>query len=120
MKQKIALEPAEIARQVVDVASEKQAADIVLLDMRGLCDFTDYFVIFTGESHRQMQALLDDVEEAMDDAGVQLHHQEGKPDGGWVLLDYGNVIVHALGPEERDIYQLEQLWFRAPVLLRVQ
>ena len=120
MKKKAALEPAEIARLVVEVASEKQAADIVLLDMRGLCDFTDYFVIFTGESRRQMQALLEDVETALDAAGMPLHHQEGSPDGGWVLLDYGDLIVHAFGPEERDIYRLEHLWSRAPVLLRVQ
>ena len=120
MKEKVALEAIDIARLVVEVASEKQAADIVLLDMRGLCDFTDFFVIFTGETQRQTQALLEDVEEALDAAGTPLHHQEGSPDGGWVLLDYGDLIVHAFGPEERDIYQLEQLWSRAPVLLRVQ
>jgi ribosome-associated protein len=117
---KAALEPAEIARLVVEVASEKQAADIVLLDMRGLCDFTDYFVIFTGESRRQMQALMEDVETALDAAGVPFHHQEGNPEGGWILMDYGYLIVHAFSPEERDIYRLEHLWFRAPVLLRIQ
>ncbi|MBF8268003.1 MAG: rsfS [Dehalococcoidia bacterium] len=117
---KNAIEAAEGARLAVEVASEKQAVDIVLLDMRELCNFTDYFVILTGESRRQMQALVEDVDMALDAAGMLLHHREGSPEGGWVLLDYGDLIVHAFGPEEREFYSLEQLWSQAPVLFRVQ
>ena len=114
------LEAAEAARLVVDVASEKQAADILLLDMRGLCDFTDYFIILTGESRRQLNALLEDVDSALDQVGWRVNHREGTADGGWVLLDFGDLVVHVFGPEERGFYQLERLWSRAPVLFRIQ
>ena len=114
------LEAAEAARLVVDVASEQQAADILLLDMRDLCDFTDYFIILTGESRRQMQALLEDVDRALEEVGRRVHHREGSADGGWVLLDFGDLIVHVFGPEEREFYQLERLWSQAPVVFRVQ
>ena len=105
---------------MVDMASEKLAADIVMLDMRGPCSFTDYFVILTGETRRQIRALLDDIEQTMEEAGMYLHHIEGTADGGWVLLDYGDLVVHVFGPEEREFYQIESLWSHAPVLFRVQ
>ena len=105
---------------MVDMASEKLAADIVMLDMRGPFAFTDYFVILTGETRRQIRALLDDIEQTMEEAGMYLHHIEGTADGGWVLLDYGDLVVHVFGPEEREFYQIESLWSHAPVLFRVQ
>ena len=120
MIQKIELGPSEAARLAVKVATEKRANDIVLLDMRGVCTFTDYFVVLTAESQRQMQALIEDLDTALDLGGVSLHHREGGNDGGWVLMDYGAFIVHAFGPEERAFYQLEHLWAHAPVLLRIQ
>ena len=120
MKEKTLLGAAEGARLAVDVASEKQAADIVMLDMRGPLAFTDYFVILTGESRRQMQGLLEDIDGALDSAGMTLHHQEGTTDGGWVLMDYGDLVVHVFAPEEREYYQLEHLWSQATVLFRIQ
>ena len=104
----------------VDLASEKQATDIVMLDMRGPSAFTDYFVILSAESRRQMQGLIEDIDKALDSAGMTLHHQEGTADGGWVLMDYGDLIVHVFGPEEREYYHLEQLWSQATVLFRIQ
>ena len=102
------------------MASDGQATDIVMLDMRGPHAFTDYFVVLSGESHRQMQTLLDDIDEALDSAGMSLHHREGNTDAGWVLLDYGDLVVHVFTPETREFYQLEQLWGQAPVLFRIQ
>jgi ribosome-associated protein len=111
---------AEAARLAVDVASEKQATDIVMMDMRGPFGFTDYFVILTGESQRQMQALVEDIDQALDEAGMALHHREGTSDGGWVLMDYGDLVIHVFAPEERELYHLEQLWSQATVMFRIQ
>ncbi len=110
----------EAARLAVNVASEKQATDIVMLDMRGPLSFTDYFVILSAESRRQMQGLLEDIDQALNEAGIALHHREGTTDGGWVLLDYGDLVVHVFGQEEREYYHLERLWAQAPVMFKVQ
>ena len=120
MTEKTQLTAAEAARLAVDVASENQATDIVMLDMRGPSAFTDYFVILSAESRRQMQGLVEDIDKALDSAGMTLHHKEGTPDGGWVLMDYGDMLVHVFAPEEREYYNLEQLWSQATVLFRIQ
>ena len=98
-----ALEPDEVARLVVDLASEKQADDIVMLDIRQLTGFADYFVVMSAQSQRQLDALQEDMVKAMRDLGVSLHHREGTPQSGWVLLDFSDVIVHMFGAEERGI-----------------
>ena len=113
MNKQTLLGAAEGARLAVDVASEKQATDIVMLDMRGPLAFTDYFVILNGESRRQMEALLQDIDQALDEAGMTLHHREGTADSGWVLLDFSDVIVHIFGEEQRERYRLDQLWVGA-------
>lgn len=120
MTESAGLSASDGARRVVDMVSEKLATDIVMLDMRGPYSFTDYFVILTGETRRQMRALQEDIEELMEGSGMRLHHREGSTDGGWVLLDYGDLVVHVFGPEEREFYQIESLWSQAPVLFRVQ
>jgi ribosome-associated protein len=104
---------------VVDILSEKQASDIVLLDTQGVCSFTDYFVIATGESTRQVKAVTDAVTETLKQEKVKPMHEEGTPDSGWILLDYGDVVVHIFGSFERDYYQLEQLWEKACTKVRV-
>jgi ribosome-associated protein len=119
MIEKTKLATAEAARLAMDTASEKQASDIVMLDMRGPFGFTDYFVILTAESRRQMQGLLEDIDQALDSAGLTIHHREGTSTGGWVLMDYGNLVIHVFGPEEREFYNLEQLWSDATVLFRI-
>ena len=104
----------------MDVASDKLASDIVMLDLRGICDFSDYFVIMTAESARQMGALADDVEGALELAGIARHHREGTPEGGWMLLDFGDVIVHVFTPEKREFYLLEEAWSQATETVRIQ
>ncbi len=120
MKDKTLLAAAEGARLAVDVASEKQATDILLLDISKVSTFTDFFVIMTAESRRQMEALSEDMEQALKVSGAALHHREGTPDSGWLLLDFGNLIVHLFAPEERDFYRLEELWAKGQQVVRVQ
>ncbi len=98
------------AEAAFDVADEKQAENIVLLDLRGACDYADFSVIMTASSTRQLRTLVEDVGQGMKRAGAPLHHIEGERDSGWVLMDYGDVIVHLLGPDERDFYALETVW----------
>jgi len=105
---------------VVEVASDKQAVDIVLLDTGNVCSFADYFVICSGDSSRQIDAIREEIVHVLKREGVKLHHYEGNTDSGWLLLDYGGIIVHIFAPEERDFYQLEKLWGQASNLVRIQ
>ena len=109
-----------MARKVVEAASNKQAADIVLLDARRVCSFADYFVICSGDSNRQIRAIYDEVGHILKKEGVLPHHHEGMIDSGWLLLDFGDVIVHIFAPFERDYYQLDELWSRAVPVVRIQ
>ena len=102
------------------MASEKQAGNIVLLDVRGLCSFADYFVICAGESTRQIGTISDEIEKVLKKDGVLPHHHEGTLDSGWLLLDYSDVIVHIFGAAERDYYKLDELWHEARVVLKIQ
>lgn len=104
---------------MVEVASDKLAEDIVMLDLRRLAAFADYFVIMSAESSRQIQALEEDITQALKEAQVSRFHREGSPVSGWVLLDFSDVIVHIFGPDERQFYGLEQLWSGAPQVVRV-
>ena len=99
-----------LAETAFDIADEKQASNIVLLDVREACDYADFTVIMTAESTRQLRTLVDDVEEGMKTAGAFLHHVEGTHTSGWILMDYGDVLVHLMGPDERDFYGLETVW----------
>jgi ribosome-associated protein len=92
----------------------------VLLDVRGLCSFADYFVISTGQSSRQLRAIYEEIEKTLKREGVTPLHREGGADSGWLLLDYGDVIVHIFGEAERDYYQLDDLWKNARTVLRIQ
>ena len=93
------------------VADENRGRDIVILDLRELTPIFDYFVIVTGTSRRQLHAIADDVDRVLD---RQLHHGrvggEGYDGSRWILLDYGDVVVHMFDEESRDYYSLEQLW----------
>ena len=104
----------------MEAASEKKAADIVLLDARWVCSFADYFVICNGDSGRQTQAIYEEVEHALKKAGVSPIHHEGTVDSGWLLIDYGDVIVHIFATLEREYYQLDKLWGQANLVLRIQ
>jgi ribosome-associated protein len=119
-----ALDSAEalsLARRIVDLASDKQASDIVLLDIRGVSLIADYFVICTAGSERQASAILKDLgDRLLEEFERKPLHTEGKPDSGWVLLDYGDVIVHVFSPTQRAFYDLEELWAAATPIVRLQ
>ena len=116
-----ALEPIELARQIVNVLEEKLGEDILLLDIRGLSLFADFFVICSGNSERQLRALVDSVREmAKKDLDILPHHVEGGSYSGWVLIDYVDIVVHIFTPELRAYYDLEGLWHEGKVLLRMQ
>ncbi len=92
----------------------------MLLDARGVCSFADFFVICSGESERQIQAIYEEVGHALKGEGILPHHTEGAVDSGWLLLDFGDVIVHIFAPFEREYYQLDRLWSRAIPIVRIQ
>jgi ribosome-associated protein len=115
-----ALNAVEVARRAAEVASDKQASDVVLLDIRQVAGFADYFVICSGASPRQIRAIAEAVIEELDREGVSPYQTEGTDDSGWVIIDYGAVVVHVFSPRERDYYRLERLWSEAVTLLHVQ
>ena len=112
-------ESLEIARAAVDLAADKKASDILLLDVRALTSVADHFVICSGGSERQIGAIADGIAEGLRGRGVRPIGREGSPTAHWVLLDFGTVIVHVFAGPERDYYQLEKLWADAPTLLRI-
>lgn len=102
-------------KQIVDAASDKKAEDILVLDLRGLCQFTDYFVICHGSSSRQVLAIADAIEERLFDEGRRKpKHVEGRRVADWILLDFIDVVVHVFVDEKRGFYGLERLWGDAP------
>ena len=103
----------------MDVATEQQALDIVMLDIQRVAGFADYFVIMSTESARQLEALQEDIVKALKESGVRPHHTEGGAKGGWVLIDYSDVIIHLFGAEQRTYYDLERLWSGAAQVVRV-
>jgi len=105
---------------VVEAAGDKQASNIVLLDTRSVSSFADYFVICSGDAARQIEAIRDEVEHVLKREGILPHHHEGTLDSGWLLLDYGDVIVHIFASVEREYYQLDRLWNEASTLVRIQ
>ena len=112
--------PLDLARRIVELAEDKKAADIVLLDLTGLTTVADHFVICSGGSERQLGAIADGVVEGLRSEGSRPIGREGLPASHWVLLDFGSVIVHVFTPPERDFYQLEKHWAEAKTILRVQ
>ena len=87
---------------------------MVILDMKGVSNFTDFFVIASGTSDRQIQAIADGIQELLTKRKIRVWHLEGYPDAQWVVLDYGDVIAHVFLQEKREFYNLERLWSIAP------
>jgi ribosome-associated protein len=102
------LDPA--LRVAVEATRDKKALDIVVLDLRGLASFTDYFLIATGGSHRQLVTIADEIEEKLKEAKRRPSHIEGYPRGDWILMDYVDFVVHVFTPTSRAYYDLERLW----------
>ncbi len=112
--------PLDLARRIVELAEDKKAADIVLLDLGELTTVAEAFVICSGGSERQIAAIASGIVETLRDEGVKPFGREGTPESHWVLVDFGSVIVHVFTPPERDYYELEKHWSGAKVIVRVQ
>ena len=109
-----------MARLVVELAEDKKAADIVLLEIAPFTTVADYLVICSGGSERQIAAIADGIASELRDDKTKPIGREGTAASHWVLLDYGSVIVHIFTPPERDFYELEKHWSEARTVLRVQ
>jgi ribosome-associated protein len=104
----------EAALAAARSASAKQAESVVILDVHGLLVITDFFVIASGETERQVKTIVEEIEKALRDLGRKPVRREGETEGRWVLLDYVDVVVHVFAEEEREYYDLERLWRDAP------
>ncbi len=109
------LESRETAIVAAQAAFDKKAEDIVVMDLTGISDVTDYFMICTVSNNRQADAVIDEIEDLVyEKCSEKPFSIEGRAQGQWTLLDYGHVIVHVFTPETRDHYRLETLWGDAP------
>jgi len=103
-------EAREKALQIAAAAAEAKAGDLVILNLQGLTSILDYFVIGTGYSVTQLQAIMDNIQKAMRAQGHRPLHCEGNQQSRWILMDFGDVVAHLFDEEARDYYDLEQLW----------
>jgi ribosome-associated protein len=110
----------ELAHTIVETLEDKKGENIVLMDLQNIAMFTDYFVICSGTSDRMLDALADAVVEKVHEATDIKGRPQGQSASGWLVIDFGSVIVHCFAPETRDFYKLEELWKEGKVLLRVQ
>ena len=114
------MESAEKARQITAIAEDKQATNIVMLDMSGVSNIADYFVVMTADNARQLDTLTDEITRSLKRTAGKIHGREGSADSGWTLIDYGDVIIHILTKEQREYYALDELWEKAKAVLRIQ
>ncbi len=105
---------------IVNSLEDKKGEDILLLDIKDIASFTDYFVLCTGTSDRMLDALAETTLEAVHKTHKKKGRKQGAARDGWVVVDYGDVVVHLFAPEQRDFYKLEELWEEGKVLLRLQ
>jgi ribosome-associated protein len=110
----------ELAHTIVEALEEKKAENIILLDLKGIVSFTDFFIICTASSSRMLNALADGVVEKTRLSHKKKGRIEGTPDAGWMIVDYGDIVVHLFDDELRNYYNLEELWDEGKVLLRIQ
>ncbi len=104
----------ELARECAQVALDTKAEDLVILDVRGISSFTDFFVVMSGRSTRHVQGLADAIESEFRSKRISTKNCEGLREGHWVLLDFDDVVVHIFYSEKRKFYDLEGLWHDAP------
>jgi len=110
-----------LALQIADIIAEGPARDTLVLDIHGLTTISDFFVITSGENERQLRAIARDVRDELEKINVRPNRaEEGSTASGWLLLDYGNVIIHILDVDQRSFYRLEELWSDAPTLLAIE
>jgi len=107
----------DLAQRIAQVLSDKLGEDIILLDMRDVVSYTDWFVIATGRNTRQTQAMADETRQRIkDEEGLIPARMEGQREGDWILMDYIDVVVHVFTPDSRAYYRLDQLWGQVPVI----
>lgn len=104
----------ELARACSRIAEDGKAEDVVIIDVRGISSFTDYFVILSGRSTRHVQALAESIEGELRSKRIKTSGAEGLQEGTWVVLDFNDVVVHVFYHEQRDFFDLEGLWHDAP------
>lgn len=110
----------EFTNLLVDAAVDKKASDVLLLDVKEQITFADYFLLVNGESSPQIKAIVDNVVSEARPLKERPKHVEGNPVDGWVLVDFGHVVVHVFAPDKREYYNLEELWQDARIILRMQ
>jgi ribosome-associated protein len=114
------LDSLELARYIVDTIADQKGEKVLLLDIQELSILADYFVIASTTSERQAKAILDDIRTKVKQTfDARLLHIEGDPTTGWVLIDYGDVVVHLFSQEMREYYDLEGLWKEGHVIVRM-
>jgi ribosome-associated protein len=109
-------DPGRLASLAARAAASKQGEAVVVLDVRDLITITDYFVIVSGTSDRQVKTISDEVVKSLKEQGTRPVRQEGEAVAGWVLLDFVDFVVHVFSQEQRDYYRLDNLWADAPVV----
>lgn len=109
-----------MARDIVDALEDKKGEDIVLMDIKEIASFTDYFVICTGTSDRMLDALANSAIDEIRKKHKKKAKKQGNSRDGWVVVDFGDVVLHLFSPDQRDYYQIEDLWENGKVLLRLQ
>jgi len=110
----------EIARFATAVASDNLASDILLLNVSNITAFADYLIILTVGSARQMSSLVDEFEISLKSRGIEKLRKEGTSGSGWVVIDFGDIVIHLFGKEEREYYALESIWSNSQELVRIQ
>ena len=110
----------ELALAIAEAIDDTPAVNTIVLDAHAVSPLADYFVICSGENERQLRAISRQILEEMAKVGVRPRRSEGTADGGWMLLDYGDVVVHVFHEEQRTFYRLEDLWSEAQTLLSIQ
>lgn len=106
-------ETREYALLAAHAAAEKKATDVVVLDVGPLLVITDYFVIASGSTDRQVRAIADEIERVLKEAGLRAIGREGEREATWILLDFSDIVVHVFQPDEREFYRLDKLWSEA-------
>ena len=109
------METTELTQKICKAASDKKAANIIIMDMRGIMFSTDCFVICDAATATQVRAIADNIEEELLKDDVQFNHREGYQEAEWILLDYGDAVVHIFKDENREYYALEKLWGDAEI-----
>lgn len=115
------VDPHTLSRTIVNILEDKKGEDILLLDLAGVCSFTDFFVLCSAGSERTLKALSGEVQRRLkEEFGLYAQSVEGDANSRWILHDYGDVILHLFSPELRAYYRLEELWKEGQVLVHLQ